>query len=170
MTPISSYQQRFVYSSFRERYYTETNQFPKFSNFNFTSTTGFDRYDATYEVAGKPVLAEFKIRDCASTQYPTAMIEIEKYDFLVAEAKKTGRAAIFQCYYTDGIVLFFNLSKMPKPEAQNAVRTKSTMAANSGRRNSPYYALPVEAALKFRYKIPSEAEIQKEFYQQYTVV
>ncbi|WP_299988680.1 hypothetical protein [uncultured Pontibacter sp.] len=170
MTTLTSNNVKFVYSSFKERYYTESNQFPKFSDFSFTNILGYDQHDATYTAHGKKCVAEFKIRDVSSTAYPSAMIEKKKFDYLMGRYQETGELPIYQCYYNDGVCLLFNLLKCQDIQVELIPCPKYTMNRAAGKTDKYVLNLPTDRALRMQYNIPAESDVQKSFYSQYTVV
>lgn len=76
----------------------------------FTSEKGYKRYDGTYQNSkGKTIIFEIKVRNVASFQYPTTVIEQSKYDFLINEHKRSGVIPFIFIFFTDGKVLIQNL-------------------------------------------------------------
>lgn len=170
MQTISSSNAKFVYASYRERFYAASNQWPNFENFNFTPVTGYDSYDCTYTVFGKPCVVEFKVRDFASDKYDSAMIDKKKFDYLIEHYKRTGETPIYQMYYTDGICILWDLLKCQDVPLEETTANRYTMNPTAGKIKKQIYNLPNDKGLKLKYNIPSETAIRNNFNAKFTVV
>lgn len=159
----------FTYSSFKERMYNHINPLAETTEHKYTPVQGKDKYDYTCVSASTiGCIVEIKVRNLDHQQYPTAMIEESKYNYLMSVNRDFGLIPLFQCYYNDGKVLLFNLLEFPNlpTETYNCPQYSSV---NSGKIQKPVKNLPVERALKLTYNKPDEEKIRSLFFQKYLI-
>lgn len=173
MITIDKEKAPFVFASFRERYYSATSSTGGFfQDFLYTSPVGYDEYDATAVGGSKkrPCVLEFKVRDFESTKYDTAMIDRKKYNALLRRHSRTGEVPIYYCFYTDGVMLAFNLLKCQDLDLEETTTNKFTMNPSAGRHRKLIYNLPIDRAKRFVYTVPTDEQVKAVFYTQFTVV
>lgn len=85
---------------------------------------------------------EIKVRNNASTDFPTAYLEVSKYNEVVAAAKEHNCIPVYINFWTDGIVTTYNLNTAVK----DLPIVKRKMRCNNYQKRQMYkevYELPI---------------------------
>lgn len=167
MIYIPKKDERFIYSSFKERVYSHTNTLPDVDRHRYEPVISFSKFDLTFYSANTECVVEIKVRDFDSGRYDSTMIEVDKYNYLINQYEETGKLPFYQCYFTDGQVLIFNLLHCDDIQTEFINCPKYSSTETREYIQKPVKNLPVDRAMRFSYQIPPESEIKRLFNQRY---
>lgn len=85
---------------------------PRVKKIIFT-TDLYDRIDGYFRLGGDIVSVEIKRRDKGAEGYSTHLMEIDKYDAMIADKKKRNiGGCIYACFFGDDTLYLYDVSKV----------------------------------------------------------
>lgn len=92
---------------------------------------GKTRHDGTYtSKRNNKVIFETKVREISSTKFQTTIIEVDKFTYMIEEAKKQNKIPYLFVFFTDGLVFYQKLEESQFEFQQEGEAKRSTYGNN----------------------------------------
>ncbi len=109
----------------------------------------YDGHDAETPKA----IIEIKVRTISSTKYRDFILEFKKLEYMLKASKSVGKIPYYVNFFSDGVVMFWDLRKVKELIAPQTQRCKATTAVYGGYVDKVIYKLPSDMAIKKTYEI-----------------